>query len=167
MRATIAAGIVALIVSAAPAYAQQAKLLETFNAWSAHASTGDGKKVCFVVSQPRDSEPKNVKRGPIFFYVSMYPSENVPNEISVKMGYPLRPGVDAEVKIGDTTFALFTKDEGAFVEKREDENKLVAAMKAGSEMVVQGRSTRGTLTTDRYSLSGVTDALARASKECS
>lgn len=166
MRATIAAGIVALIISAAPANSQ-AKLLETFNAWSAHANTGGGKKVCFVVSQPRDSEPKNVKRGPIFFYISMYPSENVPNEVSVKMGYPLRSGVDAEVKIGGTTFPLFTKDEGAFVEKRDDENKLVAAMKAGAEMVVQGRSTRGTLTTDKYSLSGISDAIDRARKECS
>lgn len=167
MRATIAAGIVALIISAAPANSQQAKLLETFNAWSAHANTGGGKKVCFVVSQPRESEPKNVKRGPIFFYISMYPSENVPNEVSIKMGYPLRAGVDAEVKIGGTTFSLFTKDEGAFVEKREDENKLVEAMKAGSEMAVQGRSTRGTLTTDKYSLSGITDAIERARKECS
>lgn len=167
MRATIAVGIVALLASAAPANSQQAKLLQTFDSWSAHANSGGGKKVCFVVSQPTESAPKNVKRGPIYFYVSIYPAENVPNEVSIKMGYPLRAGVDAEVKIGGTTFTLFTKDEGAFLEKREDENRLVAAMKAGSEMVVQGRSTRGTLTTDKYSLSGITAALERAGKECS
>lgn len=167
MRAILAAGIVALIASAAPANSQEAKLLETFNDWAAHANSGNGKKVCFVVSQPKDSEPKNVKRGPIFFYISMYPSENVPNEVSVKMGYPLRPEVNAEVKIGEAAFNLYTKDEGAFVEEREVENKLVQAMKAGAEMVVQGRSTRGTLTTDKYSLNGLTAALERASGECS
>lgn len=167
MRAKLAAGIVALIISAAPANSQQAKLLETFNDWSAHANSGGGKKVCFVVSQPKESEPKNVKRGPIFFYISIYPTESVPNEISVKMGYPLRPGVDAEVKVGAATFNLFTKDEGAFVEQRAEEAKIVAAMKGGAEMVVQGRSTRGTLTTDKYSLSGLTAAMDRASKECS
>ena len=36
----------------------------------------------------------------------------------------------------------------------------------GAEMVVQGRSTRGTLTTDKYSLAGISAALDRAQKEC-
>jgi hypothetical protein len=33
-------------------------------------------------------------------------------------------------------------------------------------MVVQGRSTRGTRTTDEYSLTGITKALAGAAKAC-
>ncbi|MEM8744554.1 MAG: invasion associated locus B family protein [Pseudomonadota bacterium] len=43
---------------------------------------------------------------------------------------------------------------------------MVTAMKAGSTMVVQGRSTRGTLTTDEYSLSGITKALDAVTKAC-
>jgi hypothetical protein len=39
-------------------------------------------------------------------------------------------------------------------------------MKAGSAMKVQGRSARGTNTTDNYSLSGISDALERIAKEC-
>lgn len=166
MRGAIAAGIMALAVGATPASAQQAKLLQSYGDWSAHVSAGGGKKVCFVVSQPKDTAPKNVKRGPIYFYVSRYPAEKVQAEISVKMGYPLKPGVDAEVAIGETKFNLFTKAEGAFVEKRADENKLVDAMRGGNEMVIQGRSTRGTLTTDKYSLNGISAALERIAKEC-
>lgn len=166
MHATFLVGLAALVAMTAPAFSQQTKLLETFKSWSVHTGTAKGKKVCFVVSQPRDSAPKNVRRGPIYFYVSRYPAEKVTNEISIKMGYPLRPTVDAEVKIGTTVFKLFTKNEGAFVEKASEEAKLVTAMKGGAEMVVQGRSTRGTLTTDKYSLAGISAALDRAQKEC-
>ena len=48
----------------------------------------------------------------------------------------------------------------------EQEAGLVEAMKEGHEMTVEGLSTRGTVTTDTYSLSGVTAALAKAACEC-
>jgi Invasion associated locus B (IalB) protein len=149
-----------------PAIAQEVKLLQKYNDWAAYTSEGS-PKVCFAVSQPRDSSPKNVRRGPIYFYVSHYPGDKVAGEISVKMGYPFAPGGKVTVTIGSDKFELFTKDEGAFVEKTEDEGKLVTALKAGSSMRVQGRSARGTNTSDTYSLSGTTDALDRIAKECS
>ena len=68
--------------------------------------------------------------------------------------------------IGKDKFELFTKDEGAFVEKPEDEAKILEALKVGSSMKVQGRSARGTNTTDNYSLSGTSGALERITKEC-
>lgn len=156
--------IVAL--SATPVLAQEVKLLQKYNDWAAYTSEGS-PKVCFAVSQPRDSSPKNVRRGPIYFYVSHYPGDKIAGEISVKMGYPFAPGAKVTVTIGSDKFELFTKDEGAFVEKTEDEAKLVGALKAGSSMTVQGRSARGTSTSDNYSLSGTTDALDRIAKECS
>lgn len=155
-----------MALSATPAIAQEVKLLQKYNDWAAYTSEGS-PKVCFAVSQPRDSSPKNVRRGPIYFYVSHYPGDNVTGEISVKMGYPFPPGGKVTVTIGNDKFELFTKDEGAFVEKTEDEAKLVAALKAGSSMRVQGRSARGTNTSDTYSLSGTTDAIERVTKECS
>lgn len=169
MRGVLRTGFIALfpcVLLAAAASAQEAKFLETQGDWSAYTNNGGGKKVCFVISQPKDSAPKNVKRGPIYFYVSQYPADKVRNEISVKMGYPLKQGVPVELAIGDKKFSLFTKAEGAYVEKKATENEIVAAMRAGAEMVVQGRSTRGTLTTDKYSLKGVAGALDRAAKEC-
>jgi invasion protein IalB len=162
-----AAGVVCVILglTTAPAVAQEVKLLEKYNDWSVYTADGDGK-VCFAVSQPKSSTPKNVRRGPIYFYISSYPKDKVTSEISVKMGYPFAPGGKVAVNIGSTKFELFTKDEGAFIEKTEDEAKLVDAMKAGSAMTVKGRSARGTNTTDNYSLSGATAALERIAKEC-
>ena len=155
-----------MALGATPAIAQEVKLLQKYSDWAAYMSEGS-PKVCFAVSQPRDSSPKNVRRGPIYFYVSHYPGDKVAGEISVKMGYPFAPGAKVTVTIGDDKFELFTKDEGAFVEKTEDEAKLVAALKAGSSMTIQGRSARGTNTSDTYSLSGTTDAIERIAKECS
>ncbi len=166
MRGVFVLGVAMIVAWATPGYAQQAKFLEKFSGWSAYAGASGGKKICFVVAQPGDSAPKNVKRGPIYFYVTHYPADRVKNEISLKMGYPLKPGIPAEISIGGKKFKLFTKAEGAYVAKRETEGQIVAAMRAGAEMVVQGRSTRGTLTTDKYPLSGVAAALDRVAKEC-
>ena len=165
MHRIIAWSVVALVAYATPAYTQSAKLLQAYSDWTAYTSTGTAKRVCFVVSQPKSKAPKGVKRGPVYFYISHYPGDKVQNEISVKMGYPLKT-TPVEVKIGTTAFKLFTKAEGAFVEKKEDENKLVEAMKGGSQMVIQGRSTRGTLTTDKYSLNGLSAALDRIANDC-
>ena len=79
--------------------AQEVTLLEKFKDWSAYAATGS-PKVCFAVAKPTSSSPKNVKRGPIFFYISQWPADKVVNEISVKMGYPFGPGAKATVTIG-------------------------------------------------------------------
>ena len=93
---------------------------------------------------------------------------------------PLTPTIGAEVRDVDLTTELGppTIDglKAAMLERlvlvfrdqnlTADEQKVVAAMKAGSTMVVQGRSTRGTLTTDEYSLNGITKALEAVTKAC-
>jgi len=164
-RAVRAVSIAAMLVTT-PALAQEVKLLEKFRDWSAYAATGN-PKVCFAVTKPTSSSPKKAKRGPILFYVSQWPEDKVVNEISVKMGYPFSEGAKATVTIGSAKFEMFTKDEGAFVEKPEMETKLIEAMKSGNTMKIEGQSARGTKTSDVYSLLGLSDALARVVKECS
>jgi invasion protein IalB len=148
-----------------PALAENAKLLQKYSDWSAYSAPG-GAKVCFAVTQPKDQKPKNVKRDPVYFYVSAWPGDQVTNEISVKMGYPFKPGTTGTLTIGSQKFDLFTKDEGAFVEKTETEADIVAALRKGSTMKIDAKSARGTPTSDTYSLSGVSDALDRIAKEC-
>ena len=166
MRRAIRAACVIWALSFTPALAQDVTLLQKFKDWSAYAATGT-PKVCFAVAKPKDSNPKKgIKRDPIFFYISRWPADNVVNEVSVKMGYPFGSGAKATVTVGTAKFELFTKDEGAFVEKPEIETKLVEAMKGASTMKIEGKSSRGTATSDIYSLEGLSDALDRAAKEC-
>ena len=166
MRRGVRAACVIAAMVCTPAFAQEAKLLEKYKDWSAYAASGS-PKVCFAVSKPAEMNPKTVKRGPIYFYISRYPADAVEGEISVKMGYPFKPDAKTTVMIGTEKFELFTKDEGAFVEKPETEKALIEAMKSASSMKVEGKSARGTATTDTYSLNGLSDALDRIAKDCS
>jgi hypothetical protein len=165
-RAVRAICLVSLALCVTPALADDVKLLDKYKDWSAYAAAGS-PKVCFAVSQPKSSLPKKVNRDPIYFYISQWPADNVTNEVSVKMGYPFAAGAKVTVTVGTAKFELFTKDEGAFVEKSDVESKLVDAMKGASTMKVEGKSAHGTATSDTYSLSGLSDALDRAAKECS
>lgn len=164
--ALAAAFIAAAALSGSPVFAQQAKFLKKHGAWSSYVSSGTAKKTCFAVAQPHEQTPKGVKRDPAYFYISHYAADKTRNEISIKMGYPLKSGVPAEIAIGEKKFTLFTKGEGAFVEKKATENAIVAAMRAGNTLTVQGRSSRGTLTTDKYSLNGISAALDNIAREC-
>ena len=166
MNKRVWAGLLMLAGLAAPAFGQTATFKEKQGDWSVYAYDAGSKKTCFAVAQPRTKKPAKVRRDPVYFYVSNWPKDKVTGEISLKMGYPLKPGVPAEVKIASATFQLFTKDEVAYVEKTEDEQKVITAMKAGATMIVNGRSTRGTLTTDTYSLTGISKALEAAAKAC-
>jgi len=166
MRGFWALILVLMAFAWSPAEAQTGKFIARFSDWSAYVSDSPTNKVCFAISQPKDSKPKNVKRGPIYFYISHWPGDKVRNEISVKIGYPFKANTPSEVTIGTNKFKLFTKDEGAFVESVDTEQRLIDAMKTGSTMVITGRSARGTLTTDRYSLNGISAALDKINSEC-
>ena len=144
------------------------RLLERYNDWAAYLNEDDGKKLCFVISQPKSTEmnPKGRKRDPGFVFVSYRPAEGITGEVSFAFGYPLAPSSTRAV-IGDDTFSLFARDESAWVENTADQPKLVDAMRAGSTMRLYGKSSRGTTTVDTYSLSGVTAALKKAAEACS
>jgi hypothetical protein len=131
MRRAVRAACVIGALICTPAFAQEVTLLEKFGDWTAYSATGS-PKVCFIVAQPKESSPKKAKRDPIYFYVSRWPADGVVNEVSIKMGYPFAEGAKATVTVDKAKFELFTKNEGAFVEKPEDEAKLVEAMKAGT-----------------------------------
>ena len=81
-------------------------------------------------------------------------------------GYPYKEGSKTTVKIGDATFSMYTKDQGAWVDNAAEESRFINAMKGGSTMVITGTSKRGTVTSDTYSLKGVSAALKRVDTEC-
>ena len=164
MRRAVRALCFFAVLGVAPAFGQTATVLEKFKDWTAYASATP--KVCFAVAQPKSTNPPKIKRGPIFFYVSRWPADNVEGEVSVKMGYPFKEGAKVTVVVGSDKFELFTKEEGAFVDKTDVEKNLVEALKKGGKMKIEGTSMRGTKTSDEYSLDGVAEALDRMAKEC-
>jgi hypothetical protein len=151
---------------AAHAVAQTVDLVERTGSWSLYADTATPKQTCFVASQPQAVEPIGANRGPIFFYVSAWPKDGVKTEPSVKVGYPIDSAKDMTITIGNDTFKLFSNGERGFVSDPTEELKLIEAMKKGSTAIVKATSSRGTSTTDTYSLSGITQALQKLTEAC-
>ncbi|MBI1211444.1 MAG: hypothetical protein GC190_08275 [Alphaproteobacteria bacterium] len=142
-------------------------LLGTFDAWEAYKGSDNGRgSVCYVVSQPQSKEPKGVNRDPVYFLITSWPSQKVVNEPSIIIGYPFKERSEVTVQVGSDKFQFFTKDDGAWLASRDDETKLIAAMRAAGDMTVKGMSKRGTLTTDGYSLKGISQALDKATEGC-
>lgn len=148
------------------ANAQEPQRIGEFNDWAAYTYKTDAGQVCYIVSQPKSSEPKTVNRDPIFFLITHRPGDKVRNEVNTIIGYPFKEGTTATVTVGDAKFELFTSGDGAWAESAARDAEIVAAMKRGSDMQVQGTSWRGTTTTDRYSLAGVTAAMSKIDKTC-
>lgn len=147
--------------------AQAATELGQFNAWTAFTDNVSGVKTCFVVSKPTKKAPSNVRRDEVLFYITYWSNKPGQAEPNVVTGYPYKPGSNPTISVGDATFSMFAKGDAAWLADTATERQLVAAMRKGSTMIVKGTSRRGTLTTDNYSLAGVTAALARAAKACS
>jgi hypothetical protein len=71
-----------------------------------------------------------------------------------------------DVSIDGKKFKLFTIEGRAYAESEEDDVAMVRAMKRGRKMTVVGTSSRGTVTTDSYSLSGFTKTKNLIDKTC-
>jgi len=142
------------------------KHLGDFGDWSAYTHKTKSGEVCFSISEPKETLPKKVNRDPVYFLITNRPKEKIKNEVSIITGYPFKPGSISTARIGDKSFKLYTKGDGAWVDNDKNEKRLISAMKKGRSMIVKGTSKRGTVTTDKYSLSGVTKAIASIDKAC-
>ena len=70
------------------------------------------------------------------------------------------------VKIDKRKFTLFTIEDRAYAESEEDDDAMITAMKRGTKMSIVGTSSRGTVTTDSYSLAGFTKTKSIIDKTC-
>ena len=175
----IVAGVALGALIALPAFAQPAvggsggapaTLLGVYNNWSAFQTGSGSSLTCFALSKPRATRPKGAKRGAIYLMISTWPSRKVQAETQVVLGYPGNEKGAAALGVGGSKFKFFIRNNGtqasAWLEKLEENARMIDAMKAGVSAVATGISQRGTRTTDTYSLSGFNDALAKIQSSC-
>ena len=139
--------------------------------WSVFEANGSPRE-CWIASAPtsstasRNGSTVQVNRGKIRLMVTNRPGQNVSNEVSFTGGYPFREGSSVSVTIGGQEFQFYTGGEWAWPTSPADDQRVVAAMRAGSDAELVGTSSRGTTTRDRVSLIGFTAALNDASGRC-
>lgn len=141
--------------------------LGTHKDWRALKVTENGQTYCYMISSPKDTNPKGVRRGDINFFVTKVPASKA-TEVNVQMGYPLADNARGDIlkaRIGSTNLRFTTKLQDGWAETK-DVPTLIKSMKRGSSMQISGTSRRGTKTSDTYSLSGFTAAYNAISKAC-
>jgi len=153
---------------AAPPGGAHPNLLGQYGDWGAYAAAAGGGKVCYALATPSSTRtnPANRPRDPVYLFISTRPSENVHNEVSAIMGYQLKADSEVNVEIGNNKFVMYTKADGAWLSNAAEEARMVETMRKGADIVITGTSARGTQSTDRYSLKGLSQALDRTAKEC-
>jgi hypothetical protein len=143
-------------------------LIGQFGTWGAYSAAPNGKKVCFALAKPSSSKtnPPNRPRDPAYAFVSTRPSEKVSNEVSVMIGYALKPGSESTVEVGGATYAMYTQGDGLWIKNAAEEERMVEAMRRSADLVVKGVSAKGTETIDTFSLKGLAQALDRIAQDC-
>jgi hypothetical protein len=153
---------------AAVAGGAEPTLIGQFGTWGAYSAAPNGKKVCFALAKPSSSKtnPPNRPRDPAYAFVSTRPAEKVNNEVSVMIGYALKPGSESSVEVGGAAFAMYSQGDGLWIKNAAEEERMVEAMRKSADLVVKGMSSKGTETTDTFSLKGLAQALDRISQDC-
>ena len=143
-------------------------LIGQYGTWGAYTATPNGKKVCFALAKPSSSKtnPPNRPRDPAYAFVSTRPAEKVTNEVSIMIGYALKPGSESTLEVGGATYAMYTQGDGLWIKNAAEEERMVEAMRKSADAVVKGVSAKGTETADTFSLKGLAQALDRLAQDC-
>ena len=143
-------------------------LVGQFGSWGAYTATPNGKKVCFALAKPASSKtnPANRPRDPAYAFVSTRPAEKVTNEVSIMIGYQLKPGSESTLEVGGARYAMYTQGDGLWIKNAAEEERMVEALRKAADVTVKGVSAKGTETTDTFSLKGLAQALDRLAQDC-
>lgn len=154
--------------AAAAAGGAEPALLGQYGTWGAYSATPGGKRVCFALAKPSSSKtnPPNRPRDPAYAFVSTRPAEKVINEVSIMIGYQLKPGSESSLEVGGASYAMYTQGDGLWIKNAAEEERMVDAMRKAADVTVKGMSAKGTETTDTFSLKGLAQALDRIAQDC-
>tara|TARA_B100001287_G_C22463881_1_gene426361 strand:- start:173 stop:667 length:495 start_codon:yes stop_codon:yes gene_type:complete len=156
--------IVSIFISRAPFAAP--KELYVGETWSAWVIKSKKRLMCYVHAEPKKKTGKYRHRGDTYLQVTNRPYEKVRDEVSVTAGYVYKRNSSVVAEVDGQKRRLFTSGGAAWSQNKRDDQILVKKMLRGRELVIKGVSSRGTLTTDYYSLIGFTLAYRAAEKAC-
>jgi len=162
-------------------------LVGSYGDWKVYHSVSGKTKICYLLAEPKTREPDDVKRDKAYAFISDRPAERVRNEVSFVMGFEIATAADLKeakhakrpkkheddasadeptAMIGDAEFDLAPKGGDLWVKNPAEESKVIDEMRKGATLVVKAASKKGRATRDTYSLSGFSQAVDKALKDC-
>ncbi|HEY0329731.1 MAG TPA: Invasion associated locus B family protein [Rhodopseudomonas sp.] len=154
--------------AAASSGGAEPQLIGQFGTWGAYVANPGGRKVCFALAKPSSSKtnPPNRPRDPAYAFISTRPAEKVVNEVSVMIGYTLKPGSESTLEVGGANYAMYSQGDGLWIKNAAEEERMVEAMRRAPDVTVKGVSAKGTASIDTFSLKGLAQALDRLAQDC-
>ena len=168
----------------APAASAKPALVGSYGDWKVYHSGAGKAKICYLLAEPKSREPSGASEK-AYAFISERPAERVRNEVSFVMGYEVataadlkdlkkdkkakKPAADAAgptATIGEADFDLAPKGNDLWVKNPAEESKVIDEMRKGTNVVIKAMSKKGRSTTDTYSLSGFSQAVDKALKDC-
>ncbi|MEX1147770.1 MAG: invasion associated locus B family protein [Sphingomonadales bacterium] len=154
-------------IAQSPGQSAGREFLGGYRDWDAFKERrADGETICYMISVPKDTAPANVRRGEIYAIITHWPKAEIRSQVNVVVGYPFRENSTASAAVDGRAFQMFTQGERAWAYDDKQDRDMTNAMKRGARFVVKGTSSRGTNTTDNYSLSGFTAAHNAITQAC-
>lgn len=168
MKKLVLSALISTAVLSWPALSQGAEpeKLSQNGDWAAFVLNEGGSKICYMVSKPKEHKGNYSNRGDIFALITHRPGENARDVFSYIAGYAYKPESETIITIDSNKINLFTQGDTAWAQDTETDMKLSRLVRQGSKMVVTGTSSRGTKTTDTFSLRGATAAYKAISEAC-
>ena len=121
---------------------------------------------CYIGSLATETDlPSDKKRG--YFYVLVYKNIGNPDTVvQIEAGYSYKVSSDINITIDKGDYKFYTTEDLPTAAWTEEDKKVIFAMKKGLELTVTGESSRGTITSDTYTLSGFTAAYNQLINDC-
>jgi hypothetical protein len=132
--------------------------------WNVVTYAEDGKKFCYIHSEPIKEEGNYARRGDAYLLVIHRADGN--DQVSAHSGYPYKEGTEAEITIGGAGFKLFVRGDKAWAYPGDGDRVLIEAMVHGLTMTIKGTSRKDTYSLDTYSLVGFTKARTAMVEAC-
>jgi hypothetical protein len=136
--------------------------LGVFERWGAFRDPAQGR--CYAIA--RGSGLGASRRWQPFAAVGYWPRQGVRGQINIRLSRELAPGAPASLTVGGRSFALTGGAADVWARDRRDDAAIVAAIRGGGALIVQGRSKTGESFSDRYELRGAATAIDAAAFGC-
>ena len=107
-----------------------------------------------------------MKRDPGYVFITQRPGESIRNEVSLVVGFDVKPDSSPNAEVGSISFPMIAKRGNLWLKNANQETEFVTALRKSPRLIVKAESMRGNTTIDTYALAGFNNAIARAINEC-
>ncbi|MEC8099900.1 MAG: invasion associated locus B family protein [Pseudomonadota bacterium] len=140
-----------------------------FNDWEVYVKTDNS--ICYMISKPQKMEGAYSTRGRVDAVIAVKNELKNKYYVAFDFGYPFYKNTKVKLTIDqEIAFQIDTFAETAWInsiEYPELNLKIIKEMKKGKVLIAHGKSSRGTVTKDTYSLIGFTKAFKKVKDACS